>query len=80
MRIILLLHLRMKIVKKRFRKQSDLIKAAVKNIQPWTQQERLCQNVLELNGIKNATLEIVRQVILRQQRDETNRKYKEFTK
>lgn len=66
-------------MKKRFKKRSDLIKQAVKNVQQWTQQERLCRNVLVLNGIKNPTLEEVRYVIHQQQLNETSKKYKELT-
>lgn len=65
--------------RKKFEKRSDLIKQAVKNAQQWTQQERLCRNVLLLNGIKNPALEEVRYVIHQQQLNETSKKYKELT-
>ena len=66
-------------MKKRFKKQSELIKQAVVNTKTWTAQERLCRNVLLLNGIKSPTLEEVRYVIRQQQQNETNKKYKELT-
>lgn len=66
-------------MKKRFRKRSELIRAAIRNTRSWTPQERLCRNVLALNGIRNATLKDVRQVIRQQQMNEINRKYKELT-
>ena len=71
------------VAKKRFRKRSELIKRTIANIPKatdvWTQQERLCRNVLQLNGIKYPTLEEVRYVIRQQQLQETNKKYKELT-
>jgi hypothetical protein len=68
--------------RKRVRKRGELVKHAVAKAlkQPWSPHERFCQNVLQLNGIKNPTLETVRQVIRQQQLNETNRKYKELTK
>ena len=67
-------------MKKRFKKQSDLIKRAVANTPMLSPQEMLCRNVLRLNGIKNPTLEKVQYVIRQQQVNETNKKYKELTK
>lgn len=75
-------------MKKRFKKQSELIKHAVKNLPIWTEEEQLCRNVLRLNGIKNPSLEYVQYIIkeqhdvvpLSQQGEETKRKYKELTK
>lgn len=66
-------------MKKRFQKHKELITQAVKNVQSWTPQERLCQNVLVLNGVVNPSLKFVQQVIRQQQANEITKKYKELT-
>ena len=66
-------------MKKRFKKQSKLIKYAVANTPIWTEEEQLCRNVLRLNSIKNPSLEYV-QYIIKEQHEETKRRYKELTK
>lgn len=64
--------------RKRFRKQSELIKQAVKNRPRLTTEEQLCRNVLRLNGIRNPSLEYV-QYVIKEQHEETKRRYKELT-
>ena len=66
-------------MKKRFKKQSELIKHAVANTSIWTTEEQTCRNVLRLNGIKNPSLEYV-QYVIKEQHEETKRRYEELTK
>ena len=65
-------------MKKRFKKQSELIKHAVANTPIWTAEEQMCRNVLRLNGIKNPSLEYI-QYVIKEQHEETKRRYKELT-
>jgi len=67
-------------MKKRFKKQSNIIKQAVKNTPELAAKEQLCRNVLRLNGIKNPSLEFIQRVIQEQQTEVIKRKYKELTK
>ena len=65
-------------MKKRFKKQSELIKHAVANSPIWTAEEQMCRAVLRLNGIKNPSLEYV-QYVIKEQHEETKQRYEELT-
>lgn len=47
---------------KRFKKNKNLIKVAIKNTSlPLTEDEKICKNILLLNGIKHPSAELIRQ-------------------
>lgn len=49
---------------KKFKKQSELIHYAVKNIdEPLTDDEKLAKNILILSGIPNPSIELIRKAM-----------------
>lgn len=49
--------------RKRFKKQKDLIRFAVKNIERLTEDEKLAKNILILGGIRNPSLGLIREAM-----------------